>query len=117
MVDCLKAWGRERGWRRVEAASCPDVVPFRALGSHILRRSSWEKRGFRVVEEKPTVPEDAARRRTAIEQILAGNVNEDDWDVRSYSHDLERVKMLARDRSWQDVCDKTYIMACDLNTP
>jgi len=114
MLEFLKAWAPERGWHTLEAPSCADVVPFRALGPHILRRSYLEKRGFHAVEEKPAQLEDTERRRSGIERILSGNLNEGDWDVKSYAWNIEMVRRLASDPAWQEVYDKTYIMACDL---
>jgi hypothetical protein len=114
MLTFLKGWARERGWRTLEAPSCADVVPFWALGPHILRRSYLERRGFHAVEEKPAQPEDAERRRRGIERILSGDLNEGDWDVQSYGWNIEMVRRLACDPAWREVYDKTTIMACDL---
>jgi len=117
MLEFLKGWARERGWRRLEAPSCADVVPFRALGPHILRRSYLERHGFHAVEERAAPPEDAERRRRGVERILSGDLHEGDWDVRSYGRNIERVRRLASDPAWREVYDKTIIMACDLEAP
>jgi hypothetical protein len=78
MLQCLNAWALERGWHRIRIASCADVVPFRAVGPHVLRRSCLEQRGFEVTEDKPAPCEEVARRGGAVEEILSGNLEEAD---------------------------------------
>jgi hypothetical protein len=117
MLEFLKVWASDRGWRALEAISCADVVPFRAVGPHILRRSYLEKRGFRVVEEKPARSDDLQRRVGAIKRILSGSLDQDDWDVKSYARNVALVRRLASDPSWREVYDRTYTMACDLASP
>ena len=41
MVEYLKEWARQNAWRRLEAPSCPDIVPFRCLGPNLMRRRWW----------------------------------------------------------------------------
>ena len=114
MVQLLKDWARQRGWRRIETLSCPDIVPFRCLGPQHMRRSWLEQRGFSVVKETRVPTEDAGARRQAIEKIAAGRWDEDAWDFKFYPFNLARVRDLASDSSWTDEYDKDYVMACDL---
>jgi len=62
MIDLLKRWASERGWKRLETLSYPDVVP-RSWAPHILRRGALERRGFHVVEESKITAEEMAQRR------------------------------------------------------
>ncbi len=115
MVEFLKQWGQERGWRGIEAWSVPDVVPEAALGGFILRRSAWEKRGFHVKEETSASAQDAASRRDAIERIVSGKLwPPDHWYMKLGQHDARKVRKLAGTTKWQDEYDKDYVMAFDL---
>jgi len=115
MVEFLKQWGRERGWRWIEAWSVPDVVPEAALGGFILRRSAWERRGFHVKEETRASERDAQVRRDAIERILSGRLwPPDHWYMKSGQHDARKVRELASTTRWQDDYDKDYVVAFDL---
>jgi GNAT superfamily N-acetyltransferase len=117
MVEFLKQWARERGWRRLEACSVPDVVPEAALGGHVLRRGAWERRGFHIQEETRASARDAAARRDAIERIVSGRLwPADHWYMKSGQHDARKVKELAGATAWQDEYDKDYVMAFDLQT-
>ena len=114
MLDELKSWARARGWHRIETLSCPDVVPFWALGPQHLRRGPLERRGFAISSEL-TLPADQAEfRRSAIRRILTGQVKEDDWDVRTYPYNLALVRELAEICDWEALCDREYVMAYDL---
>jgi len=62
MIDLLKRWGSERGWKRLETLSYPDVVP-RSWAPHILRRGALERRGFHIVKESKITAEEMAERR------------------------------------------------------
>ena len=114
MLECLKSWARDRGWRRLEISSCPDVVPFRALGPQIPRREWLEKRGFFIASQTCIAPKEAAARREAIEGIVAGPPVEDAWDYTHYPWHIARIREIARDPSRIAEHDKDYVMACDL---
>jgi GNAT superfamily N-acetyltransferase len=115
MLEFLKQWARERGWRKVEAWSVPDVVPEAALGGFILRRSAFERRGFHVAEETRASATQAAGRGDAIERILSGKLwPPDHWYMKSRQENIRKVRELAQDPSWKEVCDKDYVMAFDL---
>jgi len=62
MIDLLKRWASERGWKRLETLSYPDVVP-RSWAPHILRRGALERRGFHIVKESKITAEEMAERR------------------------------------------------------
>lgn len=53
MIEYLKDWARENGWRRIEMQSCPDATPLSVIGDWMLRRGYLERRGFHLVKEKP----------------------------------------------------------------
>ena len=114
MLECLRNWARGRGWRRLEVPSCPDVVPFRAVGPQILRRGWLEKRGFFIASETRVAPEQVALRRQAIERIMTGPPEEGEWDYTHYPSNIRKVRALARDPSRTVECDRDYVMACDL---
>ncbi len=114
MLECLTSWARDQGWQRIEALSCPDVVPFCCMGPQILRRGWWERRGFMLAAETRADPKEAEGRRREIEKIAAGDWDTNSWDYKSYRFNLEKVKELASDPSWTGVYDKNYVMACDL---
>jgi len=114
MVTFLKNWARERDWEGIEALSCPDVVPFHALGPQHLRRSRLESHGFRVISEKRVALGEAAIRRNSIEDIISGSLDEKHWMVRSYPGNVEMVRQLTLDSSWSETYDKEHVMGCDL---
>jgi hypothetical protein len=114
MLDELKAWARARGWRRIETLSCPDVVPFWALGPQHLRRSPLERRGFCVVSETTVPPDQVEFRRAAIRRIRTGQYGEEDWDFKTYPYNLEQVARVAAASDWESACAKDYVMAYDL---
>jgi len=111
MLEYLKAWARERGWRRIETHSCPDITPHRSIGSWMLRRSALERRGFRVAEETRVPPHEAAARLRHIEATMAGTATFHPWEawwVENFDC------LLAASPSWRDEYDRDYVMACDL---
>lgn len=115
MIEFLKQWGQERGWREIEAWSVPDVVPEAALGGFILRRSTWERRGFHVKEETHTPVRDAEVRRDAIERIVSDRLwPPDHWYMKSGQENIRKVKQLAQQSNWKDAYDKDYVMVCEL---
>jgi len=115
MIEFLKHWARERGWRRLEAWSVPDVVPEAALGGQILRRSAWERRGFRVAEEKRASAHDTEVRRDAIERIVSGRLwPPDHWYMKSGQANIAKVTELAKDADWTGACGADYVMVFDL---
>jgi len=60
MIEYLKAWARENGWRRIQMQSCPDTTPLSVIGDWMLRRGYLEQRGFHLVEE-PSLPSRSTR--------------------------------------------------------
>lgn len=114
MLECLKQWARKHGWPRLECPSCPDVVPFRALGPQVMRRGWLEERGFHVARQTRVSSEEAALRRQAIVKILADELDPEAWDVRSYPSNVRKVKELASHMEWTTDCDVDYVMACGL---
>jgi hypothetical protein len=115
MVEFLKSWARQRGWRHIEALSCADVVPYKVLGPQILRQSAWERRGFHLIRAIQVSPTAAEKRRKAIERIISGDLwPESNWYMRDHKDNIEKVRQLARDPKWQKDCDKDYVMAYDL---
>jgi hypothetical protein len=114
MLGELKRWARENGWQRIEIDSCPDVVPFWALGPQHWRRSALEKRGFRLAKQTVCAPKDAEFRRQAIARILGGEYKEGDWDVKSYPGNIASVKVIAEASDWETIVDRNYVMAYDV---
>jgi len=115
MLELLKGWARERRWRSIEMPSCPDVVPEAALGGQVLRRSALERRGFHVCSETRVSAREAAIRRDAIERIHSGKLwPQDHWYMKLGRANIEKVRRLAQDPSWQDVYDLDYLMAFNL---
>lgn len=110
MLELLKNWARERGWQKLEIPSCPDIVPFCALGSWMLRRGALERRGFYITNETQVSSEVAAARRKAIEEIATRPSDHSPWE----DWYVEKFKTLASDSSWMDQYDKNYLMAYDL---
>ena len=110
MLECLKEWARQRGWRRIEAHSCPDITPTNVVGDWKLRRGPLERRGFYVLEQLPA-PEAEVDKRLRVITDLAGRrqdlAEEDDWYVRNFAR-------LAANPAWKAEYDKNYLMACDL---
>ena len=117
MLEVLKSWAKDRGCRRLEIESCPDVVPFWALGPHVLRRGPLERRGFRIVADAPVGQEEAEFRRRAIKRIIQGEYSNDEWDVRTYPENLELVRAIATNSAWEDECARDYLMTFDLQSP
>ena len=74
MIDLLKRWARERGWKRLETLAYPDIVP-RAWAPQILRRGALERRGFYVLDEKKITAEEMAQRRAYLN--LKGELDEE----------------------------------------
>lgn len=114
MLHELKQWAKANGWRRLEIKSCPDVVPFWALGPNVLRRSALARRGFQVAEEVVCPPNEATFRRKAIFRILRGQFEDDDWDVKTYPDNIAYVKRIAETSNWEALFDRDFVMACDL---
>jgi hypothetical protein len=98
----------------VETTSCPDVVPFWALGPHIWRRGPLERRGFQVMSEAIVSRDEAERRRRAILRILDGEETADGWDMETYPWNVAQVRRLAETSAWEDVYDRDYTMVLDL---
>lgn len=94
--------------------SCPDVVPFYALGPQHWRRSALEKRGFRLARETVCPEQQAQFRRQSIERILSGQFKDGDWDVKTYPGNIADVKRIAGASDWEAVVDRNYVMAFDL---
>ncbi|MBN1348480.1 GNAT family N-acetyltransferase [candidate division KSB1 bacterium] len=114
VLDEMKRWAKENGWRTIEIDSCPDVVPFYALGSQHWRRSALEKRGFYLARDTVCPEQQAGFRRQSIERILTGQFKDDDWDIKTYPGNIADVKRLAETSDWEAVIDRDYVMAFDL---
>jgi GNAT superfamily N-acetyltransferase len=114
MLEVLKDWARERGWRRLEMPSCGDIVPFRAVGAWMMRKGWLERRGFYMISETRVPPEQAEARRNAIELIAARESDDEAWDFKFYSSHIQKIRTLAHDSSWKAEYDKDYLMAYDL---
>ncbi|KPK83515.1 MAG: hypothetical protein AMJ81_08065 [Phycisphaerae bacterium SM23_33] len=110
MVRYLKSWARERGWRRIEARSCPDITPTNVIGDWMLRRSPLERLGFYVLKEMPAFPKEAQARLKVIEELAAGKKELPAWAA-WYGRNFSR---LHADPGWRSEYDKDYLMACDL---
>jgi len=110
MLEYLKQWARDHGWRRIEARSCPDITPTIIIAGHMLRRGAFERRGFHVAEETTVPPEEAAHRLREIEAFLAGSREYPEWE-QWYADNVHR---LAAGETWRSEYDKVYLMACDL---
>jgi len=110
LLDCLKEWAPQRGWRRLEAVSCPDITPTTTIGSWMFRRGAFERRGFHVAEETVVSAEEAGRRLREIEAFLSGDREHPPWS-QWYA---DNVRRLAADPAWPSDYDKDYLMACDL---
>ena len=120
MLETLKGWARERGWRKLEVRACPSVLPFDALDS--LPRGSLERRGFRVDREE-AAPDKARYRQAAVERVLTSQYRDEDLDGRLYPRDIAqeqaraanaKARSAAQASDWQDECGKDYLMVCDL---
>jgi GNAT superfamily N-acetyltransferase len=110
MIECLKGWAREHGWRRILADSCPDITPPTVVGDHLLRRGALERRGFRVLENSLAPPEEAQARLREIEAYASGKKDAAagaDW----YSRNFPR---LYGDIAWRAEYDLDHVMAFDL---
>ena len=110
MIECLKQWAHERGWRRLLAESCPDITPTTVIGNHMLRRGALERRGFRVLEKTLAPPEQAQARLHAIEMFATGRNDHPAW-TEWYVRNFQR---LYADPAWRSEYDMDYVMACDL---
>lgn len=110
MLEHLKQWARERGWRRIEARSCADITPTTIVGDWMLRRGAFERRGFHVTREIPVPSEEASRRLREIEAFLSGKKEHPEreaWYV-------GRLRQLASDPVRRSEYDTDYLMACDV---
>jgi GNAT superfamily N-acetyltransferase len=110
MIECLKQWAGERGWRRILADSCPDITPPTVVGVHLLRRGALERRGFRVLENTLASPEQAQARLREIEAYASGKKAdgaEADWYLRNFSRFYAEFV-------WRSEYDLDHVMACDL---
>jgi GNAT superfamily N-acetyltransferase len=118
MIAFLKDWARQRNWQRIEMPSCPDVVPFKALGGHVLRQSRLEREGFRLVREETVSADEATGCRETIRRILSRDLwPESDWYMKFYRDDIERIRRLASDHpSWEADCVKDYVMGLDVSS-
>ena len=118
MVEYLKVWARERGWRRLEAKACSDITPTSIVGDWILRRGPLERLGFTVAEEIQIPPDEAERRLREIDAYLTGTTDHAGWsgwyDPDSDSWYARNVRRLADDRARRAEYDKDYLMACEL---
>jgi GNAT superfamily N-acetyltransferase len=110
LIECLKQWARERGWRRILADSCPDITPTTVVGSHWLRRGALERRGFRVLENSLAPPEQAQARLREIEAYANGRKEHPagtEWYVRNFAR-------LYANPAWRSEYDLDHLMARDL---
>ena len=110
MIECLKQWARERGWRRILMDSCPDITPPTLVGDHLLRRGALERRGFRVLENSLAPPEQAQARLREIEAYADGKKEHPagtEWYVRNFPR-------LYANLAWRSEYDLDHLMACDL---
>jgi hypothetical protein len=97
MIEYLEQWSRDRGWRRIEAHSCPDITRTTDIGDWMFRRGPLERRGFHVVEEMHLPPDEASERLKQIKAHLAGRNGLQkgaDW----YADNVHR---LTADPTWQ----------------
>jgi len=114
MLEVLKTWAGEQGWRRLEMSSCADIIPFWALGGHVLRRGALERRGFHLARRVALDPETAATRRRIVLEAAEGQCPDYEWlDDYGRAHARTVAGMLA-DQSWEAECEVDYVMACDL---
>jgi len=112
MLQYLKAWARDRGWRRLEMRACPDVVvPADAVGSWILRRGQLKRRGFRLLEEIPVGPDEVGRRQRRIEETSKAKTG--DWPPEDIWQ-LENFRRIYADERRRRDYDKDYLMGYDL---
>jgi GNAT superfamily N-acetyltransferase len=110
LIEYLKRWARERGWRRILTDSCPDITPPTIVGAHLLRRGALERRGFRVLESSLASPEQAQARLRAIEAFASSAKDHPagaDWYVRNFARHYATI-------SWRSEYDLDHVMACDL---
>jgi hypothetical protein len=110
MLEYLKQWARERGWRRIEIHSCPDITATTLIGDWMLRRGPLERRGFCVLEETQASAEQSKARLQVIEDLAAGKKDLPDW-ADWYVDNFQR---LYADPSWQSEYEKDYLMVHDL---
>jgi len=110
MLEYLKQWARERGWRRIEMRSCADITPTNVIGEWMLRRGALERRGFHAAMEIQVPPDQASRRRAEIEAFLSG----DEDRLRREEWYAARVHRLASDPALRSQYDRDYLMAFDL---
>jgi len=110
MLEYLKQWARERGWRRIEIRSCPDITPPTIMGAWMLRRGPLERRGFYSLQETQVSRAEAERRLRDIEGFLTGKKDCPRW-AEPYARNVHH---LAAHCAWRSEYDKDYLMACDL---
>jgi GNAT superfamily N-acetyltransferase len=72
IIDLLKEWARNRGWSRLEALACPDVIPYGAWAPHILRRGALERRGFYIAEEQQVTKSERKQQQAYLTRYLNG---------------------------------------------
>ncbi len=118
MLEYLKTWARGRGWRGIEAKSCPDITPTSVVGDWILRRGPLEEAGFTVLEETTVPPDEAAERLGEIEAYLSGQVSHAEWngwfDPEPNTWYARNVGRLASDPVRRSEYDKDYLMRYEL---
>jgi len=107
LLNCLKEWAPEHGRRRLEARSCPDITPTTIIGSWMLRRGPFERRGFHVAEEMPVSADEAARRLREIEAFLSRRKKYPPF----YQWYADNVHRFAADPAWRSEYDKDYLVA------
>jgi len=110
MLNYLKQWAPERGWRRIEAWSCADITPTNVVGEWMLRRGALERQGFRVVEEEQVPAVGASNRLKRIDAFLSGDKDSPKGEEWYAAH----VHKFAADPAWRSEYAKDYLMAFDL---
>ncbi len=110
MVEYLKPWAQQRGWRRIEARSCPDITPPTVVGNWMLRRGPLERLGFYVLKEMSASPKEAQARLKVIEEVAAGKKEQPDW-MDWYVRNFPRFYA---GPVWNSEYDKNYLMGYDL---
>jgi GNAT superfamily N-acetyltransferase len=109
MIEYLKQWASQRGWRRLIAEACPDITPTMCCGPNNPRRGQLERCGFHVLEESRIPPKEAEWRLGVIEELIAGKRDWPAWAAH-YVQNFERI--LASNPSWRAEYDKEYLMVC-----
>jgi GNAT superfamily N-acetyltransferase len=72
MIELLKEWARDAGWRRLEALAYPDCIPYGAWAPHILRRGALTRRGFYVMGERHVTEQAMNQQRAYLDRYLSG---------------------------------------------